>query len=214
VDYHDVPNSYRAIAEYTATASSRVVTGYITTAAYSGEISKTVTGDAVYTAYFVGVEINPTPKPTQTPNPPPSQKPTPTPLPTNTPDPKQTPEPYEPVSNPLPLAPIIISAIILAALAGAGTYFFLRRNVKIYRDSFGVLVAKDKIGANSKTINLTPLEGSSFGIEIDKFTAKALNGQTVEVRHGATILKHKIAFEGNVYRMEADFGAGAIQAIH
>jgi len=42
VDYEDIPDSYRAVAKYTARASRSVVTGYITTAEYKGEVSRTV----------------------------------------------------------------------------------------------------------------------------------------------------------------------------
>jgi hypothetical protein len=41
-----------------------------------------------------------------------------------------------------------------------------------------------------------------------------LNGQTVEIRHGTSSLKHKIAHEGNAYNIEADFGAGTVRAIY
>ena len=184
--------SYRAVARYTARATRSVVTGYITTAEYIGKISKVIAGDTIYTAYFAGAEIIPAPPPTPEPSPPPVVL----------------------DKSGIPLAPILIGLGVLAALAGAGTYFFTRRNVKVYRDDFRVLVAKDKISAKKKLIDLSPLDGDCFGIEIDSFTAKALNGQTVEVRHGADSLKHRIAYEGNAYRIAADFGAGTIQAIY
>jgi hypothetical protein len=153
-------------------------------------------------AYFDGKEISPAPKPT------------PTPEPTATPDTTVTLAPVIQSNSFLPLAAIFTGFGVLAAFAGVGAYFFLRRNVKVYRDSFRVLVAKDKISAKSKLIDLSPLEGECFGIEIDRFTAKTLNGQIVEVRHGKTDLKHKIAYEGNTYRIEANFGAKTIQGIY
>jgi len=200
VDYEDIPESYRAVAKYTANASKSVVTGYVTTADYVGEVSKMVKGDTVYAAYFVGIEIAPTKKPTE---PPATTSPT---------------DPTKPATSgngSVPIVPILFVFGILAALAaGAYAFLFMHRNVKIYRDNFRVLVAKDKISAKSMTIDLTPLDDICFGIEIDKFTAKTLNGKTVEVRHGSGSLKHKIAYEGNTYRIVADFGAGTIQAIY
>jgi len=209
VDYHDIPSSYRAVAKYTASASRSVVTGYITTAEYSGEITNVVTGDTVYTAFFEGKEINPLLKPMPTP--------IPTPSPTAAPEATETPQsmPLSPAgNNALPLTSILICLAVLAALGGAVAFFFLRRNVKIYRDGFRVLAARDKINAKSKLIDLSPLDGESFGIEIDKFTAKSLNGQTIEVKHGPSSLKHKIAYEGNSYRVEVDFGANMIRGIY
>ena len=103
---------------------------------------------------------------------------------------------------------------IFAAFAGAVLFYINRRNVKIYRDKFSTLVAKDKIDTKNPIIDLSPLEGQHFGIEIEKFTAKTLNGKTVEIRQGSSSLNHKIAYEGNTYRIEVDFGAGTIQAIY
>jgi LPXTG-site transpeptidase (sortase) family protein len=67
VDYEDIPESYRAVAQYTAKASKTVVTGYVTTADYIGEISRTTAGDTVYAAHFDGKELNLTLTPTETP---------------------------------------------------------------------------------------------------------------------------------------------------
>ena len=212
VDYEDVPESYRAIASYSANSSRRVVTGFITTAEYSGEIARTITGDTVYTAYFEGSEIDPAPKPM------------PTPEQAQTPEPVSEPESAE---SPAIIAPpqssqrgssafplILICLAALAAIAGAAASFMKRHNVKVYRNGFDRLVAKDKISTKNKLIDLSPLDSGCFGVEIDKYTAKSLTGQTVEIRHGTSSLKHKIAYEGNAYRIEADFGAGTVQAIY
>jgi hypothetical protein len=195
VDYDELPSSYRAIAKYTASASRTVVTGYVTTADYVGEIAKAVTGDTVYTAYFEGKEIDP--KPTATP--------------TATPGNAQTPDSPD---GALPILPIAIGLAALALLSGAGAFLFLRRNVKIYRDGFRELAAKDRISAKQLTIDLSPLEGRRFGLEIGKFAAKALNGKTVEVLYGPAKLQHRIAYEGNAYRIEVDFAGSIIKAVY
>ena len=207
VDYEDIPDSYRAVASYTANIPISVVTGYITTAEYTGEIAKSTAGDTVYTAYFEGTEINPAPRPVQASE-------TPAPPETVTPEEAVTEETHGRGRNALPILLIVTGLTGLAAAAAVAAYFFMRRNVKIYRDGFRVLTAKDKISARNNTIDLSPLDGERFGIEIDKFTAKSLNGHTVEVRHGTGSLKHRIAYEGNAYRIEADFDAGTIQAIY
>jgi hypothetical protein len=59
VDYNELPESYTAVAEYSAAASRTVVTGYATTAEYSGTVAKVSQGRAVYTAVFIGSEITP-----------------------------------------------------------------------------------------------------------------------------------------------------------
>lgn len=224
VDCEEIPASYRAVAKYTGSASKSVVTGYVTTAEYSGEIVKMITGDTIYTAYFTGREMIIAPTPTPVPTP------TPTVKPSTPPQITATPQPTAPVSNSLSLALILTGLAVLVALVGtAGAFIFLRCNVKIYREGFSVLAAKDKISAKSPVIDLSPLspheaksglrgdpvlDGECFGIEIDKFAAKTLNGVTVEVRHDSASLKHQIAFEGSAYRIEADFGSGTIQAIY
>jgi hypothetical protein len=59
VDYEAMPEYYTAYANYTATGSKTVVTGYITTAEYVGTISKIGQGKTVYAASFLGKEIVP-----------------------------------------------------------------------------------------------------------------------------------------------------------
>lgn len=211
VDYDEIPASYRAVAKYTGTASKSVVTGYVTTAKYSGEIVKMITGDTVYTAYFTGSEIVLEPTPTATPPPTPS----PTPKPSAPPQITATPQPAAPGNSTLPIVPILIGLAVLVSLLGAAAAFiFLRRNVKIYHDGFSVLAANDKISAKSPVIDLTPLDGDCFGIEIDKFAAKFMNGVSIEARYGSVSLNHQIAYEGNNYRIMADFSDGTIQAIY
>jgi len=192
VDYEDIPESYRAVAQYSAKASRSVVTGYVTTAGYIGEVSRTAAGDTVYTVYFSGSEIGPAPKLVEL--------------------------PIVEHNSAFPVVLfLIVLAAILALLAGAGAYWYLlRHNVKVYKDIDGkrTLVAKDKISVKKALIDLSPLDGYYFIIEIDKYAAKALNSHRVEIRHDATSQKHKIAYEGNAYTIEADFVAGTVQAIY
>jgi hypothetical protein len=215
VDYNSMPVSYCAVAKYTGSASRSVVTGYITTAEYTGEITKTVQGDTVYTAIFLGIEIPPTPTPT----------PTSTPTPTATPEPMsmtptETPKPHLFVNNSIPLILILGALAILAALAGAGAFLFLRHNVKVYRENDGqwMLIAKDKINVKKPIIDLTPLEANEneacFRLEIDKLAAKSLNGREIKVRFGTVQLEHVVAFEGNTYTVEVDFNGETIKAVY
>jgi hypothetical protein len=150
VDYVDVPTSYTAVATYSATGSSTVVTGYITTAEYKGTLSKLVQGSAVYTAYFIGEEIRtpleltapPTPVPTAQPmpSPIPTPEPAPTPEPTETPMPTDTPDGEPSDETVLPVADgccekkdfnVLYIVIPLAvAVAGIAYYIFKKRKGK------------------------------------------------------------------------------------
>jgi hypothetical protein len=56
-DYDSLPASYTAVATYSAKGTSTKVTGYATTAEYSGTLAKLSQGKTVYTAYFEGEEI-------------------------------------------------------------------------------------------------------------------------------------------------------------
>lgn len=59
VDYDALPEYYTAVASYTATATSTKITGYTTTAEYSGTLAKLSQGKTLFTAYFLGKEIVP-----------------------------------------------------------------------------------------------------------------------------------------------------------
>jgi hypothetical protein len=65
VDYDALPEYYTAIATYTATGTSTKVTGYTTTAVYTGTLAKLSQGKTVYTAYFEGAEIRTPPEMTE-----------------------------------------------------------------------------------------------------------------------------------------------------
>ena len=59
VDNISLAEYYTAVATYTTTGSKTVVTGYVTTAEYSGTIGRINQGKTVYAAYFLGTEIKP-----------------------------------------------------------------------------------------------------------------------------------------------------------
>jgi hypothetical protein len=105
-------------------------------------------------------------------------------------------------------------------IGGLAAFFLLRRSVKVYKvtDESRELIAKARITAGNPRTDLTPLreraEDGRFMLEIDRFAAKSLNGKTVEITYGPASLKHRIAYEGNIYRIEADFRAGVIRAVY
>jgi len=83
VDYNALPEYYTAIASYTATGTSTRVTGYTTTAEYTGTLAKLSQGRTIYTAHFLGEEIRiplemvtPTPETAPAATPEPADEPT------------------------------------------------------------------------------------------------------------------------------------------
>lgn len=52
LDGHDLALRYTAVATYTGTATSKYATGYIVTADYAGEVTKTTSDTVLYTAVF------------------------------------------------------------------------------------------------------------------------------------------------------------------
>ena len=102
VDYERIPEYYTAVATYTATGYSTKVTGYTTTAEYSGTLAKLSQGKTYCMAYYLGEEIrtplemvNLTPEPT--PQPDPVEQPTEEPAT----DPIDEPMTEEPVADPI-----------------------------------------------------------------------------------------------------------------
>ena len=133
IDYEDVPTSWTAIATYSTTGSSTVVTGYITTAEYNGVLSKLVQGRAVYTAYFIGEEIRTPLELTEPPKPLPTEQPTPEPTeaPTTTEEPVTTNEPAPSENGETKDVNVLYIAIpVLAVIAGGAYYIFKKRKGK------------------------------------------------------------------------------------
>ncbi len=163
------PCSYQAIATYSASTSSQVATGYVTTAEYKGEVVAEGVENITYTVVYVGSEIVPA-----------------------------GPEPPEPVQQALPsfvLPMAVIGGILmLAALAGLGMFgvrlFLHRKNVYIYvpgdspRDY--KLIAKFRAEPEEPEVdirNMVPYPETVIAVELKRPLAKKLVGQTFTVHH-------------------------------
>ncbi len=166
------PSSYQAVATYSASTSYQVATGYVTAAQYKGTVTASGVDSITYTVVYTGTEIVPEP-----------------------------PQPTEPVKQGGPLSGVnlaviggIVLLILLAALAGLGTYLFLhRKNVYIYvpggkpRDY--KLIAKFRVEPQRPEVDITSLDPYPEGIiavEIKRSLAKRLLGQTFTVHHRAS----------------------------
>lgn len=160
------PSSYQAVATYSASTSYQVATGYVTTAEYKGTVAASGVDRITYTVVYVGTEI---------------QQPT---------------EPEEPSNPPLEfnaaaVVGVLLLALLIAALAGLGVYFFLhRKNVYIYvpgdRPRDYKLVAKFRVEPQKPEVDiggLDPYPEGIIAVEIKRPLAKKLLGQTFTVHH-------------------------------
>ena len=164
------PSSYQAVATYSASTSSQVATGYVSTAEYKGTVTASGIESITYTVVYVGTEIVPEP-----------------------------PQPTEPVKQGGPLSGGNAAAIggtllviaLLAALAGGGAWLYLhRKNVYVYvpgdqpRDY--KLIAKFRVEPEKPEVQVNEDQiGSShmLAVEIKKPLAKKLLNQIFTVNH-------------------------------
>ncbi len=165
------PASYQAVATYSASTSSQVATGYVSTAEYKGTVTASGVSSITYTVVYTGAEIVPE-----------------TPQPTEQPDKK----PGSLFGGKVaPIGGTILLVLLLAALAGAGGYLFLhRKNVYVYipgdRPRDYKLIAKFRAEPQRPEIDITgldPYPESIIAVEIKRPLAKKLLGQTFTVHH-------------------------------
>lgn len=160
------PCSYQAVATYSASTSSQVATGYVTTAEYKGEVVAAGVDHITYTVVYVGTEIVP-----------------------EEPEPVQTDGPA--FVLPMGLIGGVVLAIALAALAGGGVFLFLRRkNVYVYVPGDGPrdykLIDKFRVESDRPEVdirNMVPYPDTIIAVEIKRPLAKQLVGQTFTVHH-------------------------------
>lgn len=176
------PSVYQAVAIYAGSSSYQYATGYVTTAAYKGEVVSSGVESITYTVVFAGEEIEP-PAPLVPEEPEEPEEPE---LPSEPEVPK---EPQEPKERSI-LVPILL-IVILALAGGAAAYLFLtRRNIFVYipgsRPMDYRLVAKYRVDPRSPGIDisgLNPYPEDTVAVEIKGRLAKKLPGQEFTVRH-------------------------------
>lgn len=157
-----MPSSYQAVATYSASTSSKVATGYVTTAEYKGEVTASGVDSITYTVVYVGEETKPAALSTP-----------------------------EASFVPRQIITVVLCLIPLLLLAGLGIFLFRRRkNVYVYvpgdRPRDYRLVAKYRVEPEKPEIDISDLEPYPEGIvavEIKRPLAKKLLGQNFTVRH-------------------------------
>ena len=161
------PASYQAVATYSASTSSQIATGYVSTAEYKGTVTASGVSSITYTVVYVGTEITPATSETT----------------------------HGPIfSQPVAAAGgTLFFVLLLAALAGIGCYLFLhRKNVYIYvpgdRPRDYRLIAKFRVEPQRPEVDITgldPYPESTVAVEIKRPLAKKLLGQTFTVHYRA-----------------------------
>lgn len=158
------PASYQAVATYSASTSSQVATGYVSTAEYKGTVTASGVSSITYTVVYAGKEIT-----------------------------AEITNPAGPIfSRPTTaVGGALFLAALLTALAGGGIWLYLhRKNVYIYipgdkpRDY--KLIAKFRAEPQRPEVDITgldPYPESIIAVEIKRPLAKKLLGQTFTVLH-------------------------------
>lgn len=160
------PASYQAIATYSASTSSKVATGYVTTAEYKGEATASGVDSITYTVVYVGEEIPPAVL-------------------------SPSPEAVTAVALPGRIIKVCLEILLALLLAGLGVLLFLRRkNVYVYvpgdRPRDYKLIAKFRVDAGKPEIDIQELDPYPEGVvavEIKHSLAKRLVGQEFLVHH-------------------------------
>ena len=158
------PSSYQAVATYSASTSSQVATGYVSTAEYSGTVTASGVESITYTVVYVGTEI--------------------------VSEPVQQGGPLF-GGNAAAIGGTLLVIVLLAALAGGGIWLYLhRKTVCIYvpgdRPRDYKLIAKFRAEPQRPEVDITgldPYPESIIAVEIKRPLAKKLLGQTFTVHH-------------------------------
>lgn len=199
VDYNQLSDSFKATAIYTRIATRNNITGYITTANYVGDISKTVEGKTIYTAFFNGTKIE--------------EEPTPTPEPKELTakelkeqlKEKEKAEKLANKRNSLSINPMFfVIPLILGAIAACVVYILkFRKNVTVMTliGSNFQKIGKTRVTKSNPVIDLTGFKlrvvTPSFILVLDKFVSKGLNGETVTINYGDNSFGHTVVLNGD-----------------
>ena len=212
VDHESVASSYIGTAVYTATGSSSKVTGYITKAVYTGEISKTIVDKTYYSVQFISAE--------------PIVVPEPEPVPESEPTPMLVPEATE-KSFELPeiFLPIMVTLITIAVVTGTSilvAYAFMLFNVTIYNqdkdghrfNKVGRVRLKYKSGEqpvidieSAKFKGKNKAASNKFVIEFTEKATKDLVGKEIFVRYKGKEISHIVENDEGYrkYQFEVNF---------
>ena len=214
IDYLDVANVYTAIATYSAAATGSSVTGYQTTAQYTGTVERTDNKGTVYTARFTGVVFSVAQA-------------------------KELVEEarvYEKLAAQAQKAGVTVDELLSGenadkireaasspsllpllllplAAAAAAAFFLLKKNVTVYAigdDGNYDKIGKVKLSKKKPIINLgdfnDQVTNPDFLLVIDKFTAWRLRDVDVTLHRGGITMQHTIKPEqGKKYQFDVKY---------
>lgn len=215
VDYLNIPNVYTAVATYSAAASGKSVTGYETTADYTGMVTKVDQKGTVYTARFTGTVVSVS----------------------QAKELLEEAKAYEKVLAKVQKAGLTVeeylaengSSIAAAAssfavfpliggllgflLAAILLYFFVYKNITVYalnNEGDYEKIGKVKLRKKKPIINLgnfnDVVENPNFLILLDKLTAWRMKGVNITLHRGDTTFQHTVQPEkGKKYQFDVKF---------
>ena len=210
VDYEQLSDNYTAVATYTRTGTTKSVTGYTTTAQYSGEISKILEGKTIYTAYFSGVAIESEPEEVP--------EPTAAALKAQLAERNEQEKAERKANGEIIIEPlhIIMPLIILSGIGSAVYLLLFKRNVQVLslKNGYFEKIGKARINKKDCIIDLTPFTAKvtspSFRLELGRFSTKVLDGKTVNINYGDSSFQHIVTLDNDMsekkgYVIEVDF---------
>ena len=164
-----------------------IVSSYQTTAEYSGTLTKSINEMIIYSAYFTGIKI------------------TPTPIPVISDIPVQ---PIKPAGTPTKTIVLLLGLDLIVTVM---IFFLYRRNIKVYNlngDAY-VSIGKVRLGVTFPVINLTPLTKKAvtggFVLMLNRTTARRFSDKAVTINYGSKSFQHIIHYDGSEYQIAIDF---------
>jgi len=111
----------------------------------------------------------------------------------------------------------IIMPVVMLSVVGAIMYLlFFRRNVSVLslKNGYFEKIGKARTNKKDSIIDLTPFTAKvtspSFRLEVDRFTAKGLDGKTGNINYGDSSFQHIVTLDSDMsekkgYVIEVDF---------
>lgn len=178
-----VPTEYKAIASYAKTFSSQAPTGYISTARYKGNVTKTTAGTMVYTLTYVGMPIVAE-------------------------EPVQTGMPLAlKIVTGIVLALLAAGAIVFLIL-----FLKSRRGADIYNliDKEYFCIGHQAVNPKEPVIDLNEfddmIQSNIFQFVLDRKTTKALFGRNISVTLKDVTVKHRVNKRNEEYKFDLNLG--------
>jgi len=214
IDFERIASTFTANAVYTGTGSRSVVSGYVTTAEFRGEVARINEGDNTFTVTFIGRPLY-VEEPEWTID---SIAAYIADLEGTLSDMRYAETGTRSTREREPMGinwHLVMGVLAVLGAVGAGVYLlFLRGNVKVYNcveDENYAYLGKTRISKNNPVIDLSPFteraRTAKFIIELGRWTASHLNGTDITLNYGGITFQHTVAYEKGQkkYEIKPDF---------